>query len=70
MSASWFGLSLLAACIVGFALVFPRGGRTSPLLRNGTVEAVFMTVWITGFLVGLCLVLLGPPVGITLSTAR
>jgi hypothetical protein len=67
MNALWLGLSLLAVCVVAFILVLPRGGQTSPLLWNGTVETVFMTVWITGFLVGVSLVLLGPPMGITFS---
>jgi hypothetical protein len=67
MNALWLGLCLLVVCVAAFVFVLPRGGRTSPLLRNGAVEAVFMTIWITGFLVGLCLVLLGPPVGITFT---
>jgi hypothetical protein len=70
MDALWLGLSLLAACVVAFLLVLPRAGQVSPLLWNGTVEAVFMTIWITGFLVGLGLVLLGPPVGMTFAGGR
>jgi hypothetical protein len=70
MSALWLGSSLLAACVVTFVLVLPRGGRTSPLLPNATVETVFMTIWIMGFLAGLCLVLLGPPAGITFAGGR
>jgi hypothetical protein len=64
------GLAMVATCVVAFALVLPRGGRVSPVLRSGGIESAFMMVLLLVLLVGGALALMGAPAGIVMSTQR
>jgi hypothetical protein len=64
------GLAMLAACVVTFVAVLPRGGRVSPLLRNGAVETSFLVVWLATLLIGAALALFGTPTGILAPSDR
>ena len=64
------GLAMVAASLLLFAVLVPRRGRISPILRSDGVETALAMLFLLGLSVGGAFALMGFPVGIITSVAR
>ena len=64
------GLAMSIASVVVFALLLPRGGRVSPILRTDFIESIFMMALIGLLFSGIVLALGGLPQGMSMTTVR
>ena len=58
------GLAIMAGAVALFALLMPRGGRISPILRSDGVESALAMLFVLMLFTGGTLVLAGFPTGV------